>query len=102
MTAFKLSLLSFSIFLWPFYSFSAENLLISTDFSAGVSTVSHGKIELSDVDDAIAITNLLNQPSLNVLGISVQFGNTTAEKAYQACQIFLAVKAPTIPVAQGA
>ncbi len=72
-----------------------QKIIIDTDPAIG--------FPLKDVDDALAILLLLSSRDVDVLGLTVNFGNTSLENAYEkAKEVLSAAGREDIPVFKGA
>lgn len=72
-----------------------QKVIIDTDPAIGLS--------FKDVDDALAILLLLSSENVDVLGLTINFGNTSLEHAYEkAGEVLRAAERAHIPVLKGA
>lgn len=73
----------------------SKKVIIDTDISLGL----FGR----DVDDGLALALALNSPELEIVGITINYGNTSADKAFKITKDFLKVFGrEDIPVFKGA
>ncbi len=77
---------------------AATPIVIDTDPALGV--IHEGRPR--DVDDAFAIAEALNAPDLDVLGITVTFGNAPLAAAVDVTHELIAIAGVDVPVAAGA
>lgn len=72
-----------------------RKIIIDTDPAIG--------LPLKDVDDALAILLMLSSRDVDVLGLTINFGNTSLENAYEkAKEVLAAAGRKNIPVLKGA
>lgn len=72
-----------------------RKIIIDTDPAIG--------LPLKDVDDALAILLLLSSREIDVIGLTVNFGNTSLENAYEkAKEVLAAAGRSNIPILKGA
>ncbi|WP_372366276.1 nucleoside hydrolase [Candidatus Uabimicrobium sp. HlEnr_7] len=83
------------ILLCSIYTQEKIDVWIDADPAAG--------IQYRDVDDAVALLQAFRSPELNIVGISVVFGNTSLEKGYPIAQFIVKEFSKNkIPVYKGA
>lgn len=74
------------------------DLIIDTDVAMGVWHEGRPR----DIDDGFAIVEAINNPALNLLGVTCVFGNGPIDEVYRIARELVELKQVDIPVARGA